>query len=149
MTSAREVVRAFTRSSVQFPTPITASPLACALNLVLVEARAQPARTVLHCDPMPLFVQGAGVLQRGALSAVVDFAMAFAAMSALADDESATTTTLEVAFLRPAPAGRYEAIGEIMRRGKGIIFARAELRPQGHPELVVTAASTLAIVRSR
>jgi uncharacterized protein (TIGR00369 family) len=149
MNSDREAVRAFTHGSTQSPMPITTNALACALNLVLVEARAQPGRAVLHCDPLPLFVQGAGNLQGGALSAVVDFAMAFAAMATLTEDETAVTTTLEMAFLRPAPVGRYEAIGEILRKGKAIVFARAELRPQGHPELVATAASTLAIVRSR
>jgi acyl-CoA thioesterase len=149
MTSDRELVRRFTHGSTQSPTPITTNPLACALNLVLVEARAQPGRVVLNCDPLPLFVQGAGVLQGGALSSVADFAMAFAAMSALTDDETATTITLEIAFLRAAPPGRYEAIGEILRKGRTILFARAELRSQGHPELVATAASTLAITRSR
>ena len=149
MNPDRELVREFLRSGTQSPISITTNPLACALNLTLIEARAQPGRAVLHCDPLPLFVQGAGVLQGGALSAMVDFAMAFAAMSALTDEEAAVTTTLEVAFLRPARAGPYEVIGELVRRGKTIIFACAELRPMGNPDLVVTAASTLSIIRAR
>jgi uncharacterized protein (TIGR00369 family) len=149
MTSDRDLVRRFIQGGSQLPVSITTNPLACALNLVLVEARAQPGRAIMHCDPLPLFVQGAGVLQGGALSAVIDFAMAFAAMCTLDDDQTAATITLDIAFLRPAPIGRYEAIGEILRKGKTIVFAHAQLRPEGHPEPVVTATSTLAIVRSR
>jgi len=149
MTSDRDLVRRFVQGDMQSPVTITTNPLACALNLVLVEARARPGRALLHCDPLPLFVQGAGVLQGGALSAVTDFAMAFAAMCTLDDDETATTITLDIAFLRPAPIGRYEAIGEILRKGKSIIFAHAQMHPAGHPEPVATAASTLAVVRAR
>jgi len=149
MTSDRELVRRFIQGGSQLPVHVTTNPLACALNLVLVAARVQPARVVLHCDPLPLFVQGAGVLQGGALSAVMDFAMAFAAMCTLDDVETAATITLDIAFLRPAPIGRYEAIGEILRKGKAVVFARAQLCPEGHPEPVVTATSSLAIVRSR
>lgn len=148
MNPDREAVRAFV-SSTQVPFSIQTSPLARALDLVLVEARAHPGRVVLHCEPSPVFLQGAGNLQGGALSAMLDFAMAFAAMPTLGADEAAVTTTLEVAFLRPALAGRYEAVGEILRRGRAIIFARAELRQQEGGELVATGASTLSIVRSR
>jgi uncharacterized protein (TIGR00369 family) len=149
MTPEQDLVRRFVQGTTQSPIPITTSPLACALNLVLVEARAQPGRAIVHSDPVPLFVQGAGVLQGGALSALTDFAMAFAAMCTLDDDETAATITLDLTFLRPAPIGRYEAIGEILRKGKTIVFAQAQLRRQGHPEPVATATSTLAIVRSR
>ncbi|MDB6007979.1 MAG: acyl-CoA dehydrogenase [Gammaproteobacteria bacterium] len=69
MNPDRELVREFLRSGTQSPISITTNPLACALNLTLIEARAQPGRAVLHCDPLPLFVQGAGVLQGGALGA--------------------------------------------------------------------------------
>lgn len=149
MNPDREAVRAFVRDNTQSPVAMTTNPLAGALNLVLVEARAHPGRAVLHFEPLPLFIQGAGVLQGGALAAMMDFAMAFAAMPALADTEAAVTTTLDVAFLRPAHAGRYEAIGEIVRKGKAMIFARAQLRPLGSTEDVSTATSTLLIVRSR
>lgn len=146
MNPDQALVRSFARGSAHSPIPITTNPLASALNLMLAEAHAQSGRVVLHCAPPPLFMQGAGVLQGGALSAMVDFAMAYAAMCVLSEAEAPVTTTLEVAFLRPAPAGRYEAIGEIIRKGKTILFARAELRRQGQSDLIVSAASTLSII---
>ena len=54
------------------------------------------------------------------------------------------TVTLETHFLRPATGTRIDAIAEITRAGKGMIFARCTLiaQPSGKP--VATATATFA-----
>ena len=101
----------------------------------------------LEFTPDAIFVQGAGVLQGGAVSAMLDFAMAFAVLALLPAGQACTTTNANVSFLRAAPRGRYVAIGEIERRGRQLAFTRARLMAADLPERVVaTASSTLLIM---
>jgi uncharacterized protein (TIGR00369 family) len=89
-----------------------------------------------------------GVVQGGAVSAMLDFAMGFAGLAMMEAGFFITTATLNVAFLRAAPAGVYEATGLVERRGRSLIFARGELRMQAGT-LVATGTSSLAVVKPR
>jgi uncharacterized protein (TIGR00369 family) len=101
----------------------------------------------LAFSPDGIFVQGAGVLQGGAISAMLDFAMAFALLAVLPEGQTCSTANANVSFLRPAPRGDYVAVGEITRRGSRLAFARAGVFPADAPDrLVATATSTLAII---
>ena len=131
------------------PLAVTSNPFSIALGMILLEARPLPGKVVLQFNPEPLFVQGAGVLQGGALSAMVDFAMAFATLVALPAGSTATTTTLDVAYLRAAKPGRYQAIGEVEQLGRRIAFARARLVALDGDMVVVTASSSLLILPER
>jgi len=102
----------------------------------VVELRFAPGRE---------FIQGAGVVQGGAVSAMLDFAMGFAGMAMLADGLAITTATLNISFLRAAPAGVYLAKGMIERRGRTLLFARGELRAEAGT-LVATGTSSLVLV---
>lgn len=125
----------------------SANPMALALGARALEVDADAGMVRLEFLPDGLFVQGAGVLQGGAISAMLDFAMAFAVLAALPTGHSCTTANVNVAFLRAAPRGRYEAVGEITRRGSRLAFTTARVFVAGAPErLVATATSTLAIL---
>ncbi|HPP99180.1 MAG TPA: PaaI family thioesterase, partial [Ottowia sp.] len=97
--------------------------------------------------PDPLFIQGTGVLQGGAVTAMLDFAMAFATLAALPVGGSCATVNLNTAFLRPAPRGRYLAVGEVERRGRQLAFTHARLLREDDGQTVATATSTLALVQ--
>ncbi len=130
-------------------TPVTfsANPLARAMGTRVLNLDADTGLITLQFDPDGVFVQGAGVLQGGAISAMLDFAMAFAVLAVLPAGQSCTTANANVAFLRAAPRGRYVAVGEIIRRGRQLAFTRSRLFASGTPEqIIASATSTLAIL---
>lgn len=125
---------------------LTANPMAQALGTRIMRVDTGAGEVELAFAPHELFVQGAGVLQGGAVGAMLDFAMAFAVLAALPGGHSCATANLNVAFVRTAPQGRYRAIGQIERQGRQLAFTRARLFPDGGPEQwVASASSTLAI----
>jgi uncharacterized protein (TIGR00369 family) len=100
----------------------------------------------LRFAPGQEFIQGAKVVQGGAVSAMLDFAMGFAGMAMMEEDFFITTATLNVAFLRAAPAGVYIAKGMIERRGRTLLFARGDLRTEAGI-VVATGTSSLVVVK--
>jgi uncharacterized protein (TIGR00369 family) len=131
------------------PTPVRSNALAIELGATLLQASSAPGRVVLHCRPSALFVQGAGVLQGGALAAMLDFAMSFAGLIDAPAGKAVTTTTLNVAFLRAAPRGDYRVVGEIERLGRNVAFAHARLFADDGAEPVASATSALLVVAER
>jgi uncharacterized protein (TIGR00369 family) len=119
---------------------------ASALGARLIAVDAQQGIVELQFSPTGQFLQGAGVVQGGAVSAMLDFAMGFAGMAMTADGFSITTATLNVAFLRAAPAGDYVAKGIVERRGRTMIFVRGELRST-MGTLVATGTSSLVVIQ--
>lgn len=127
------------------PMPFDANPMARALGAELHAADLQAGTVELAFAPDPLFIQGTGVLQGGAVTAMLDFAMAFATLAHLPIGASCATVNLNTAFLRPAPQGRYIAVGEVERRGKQLAFTHARLLRADDRQVVATATSTLAL----
>ncbi len=134
------------QTALQMPTTVLvvhSNPLARALETRIVSA--QPDHIVLAFAPTGDFVQGAGVLQGGAVTTMLDFAMAFAALSGLPQAQPCATVTLAVSFLRAARRGPYRAAGQVVRRGRRLVFAEARLFHAEDDSLVATATSSLAI----
>lgn len=128
------------------PLAIDSNPFARALRSELHVVDQGRQRVVIAFDPDPLFIQGTGVLQGGAVSAMLDFAMAFAVLARVPIGVSCATVNMTSSFLRAAPRGRYRAVGEIERCGKTLAFAHARLsRCDENETLVATASSTLAL----
>ena len=142
------------------PMAFDANPMARALGTELRAADLQAGRVTLFTsdrgsavagmtlafEPDPLFIQGTGVIQGGALTAMLDFAMAFATLAQMPVGGSCATVNLNTAFLRPAPQGRYLALGEVERRGRQLAFTHARLLREDGEVLVATATSTLALM---
>lgn len=124
---------------------VDSNPMAIALGMRLLEVGDDDAVT-LSFLPDPLFIQGTNVLQGGAVTAMLDFAMAFSVLAGLPAGASCATVNLTTAFLRAAPHGAYLARGWIERKGRTLAFAQASLAPAEAPRSVVaTATSTLSI----
>lgn len=126
------------------PLAIDSNPMSMALGSQLLRVDVADGVVELVFDPDPIFIQGTGVLQGGAITAMLDFAMAFATLAHLPIGQSCATVTLNTAFLRPAPKGRYLAVGEIERKGKSLVFTHAKLMRSEDRVVVATATSTLA-----
>jgi uncharacterized protein (TIGR00369 family) len=124
------------------PRPICTSPLLEALGATL--EYWEDGRLSMGFAPQPLFRQGAGVVQGGALAAMLDFAMAFRGMAAAGADRSVATTSMTTNFLAAATGSGFSALGEIEKAGRRVIHARARLDCDGRP--VATASSTLLVL---
>lgn len=90
------------------------------------------------------FLNPAGNIQGGFLSAMLDDTMGLALSPTLSAGEFAPTINLNVQFLSVARPGRIEARGRIERRGREICYMSAELSQQGK---VIATATAAAIVR--
>ncbi len=128
------------------PIAFDANPMARALGAELRAADLAAGTVALAFAPDPLFIQGTGVLQGGAVTAMLDFAMAFATLVQLPVGASCATVNLNTAVLRPAPQGRYLAHGEVERRGRQLAFTHARLLREADRQVVATATSTLAVL---
>ena len=131
------------------PMPVASNPMAIALGTSLVSVDAKAGIVELSFEPQPLFIQGLGILQGGAVSSMLDFAMAFAVLAHVPVGVNCTSVNLNTSFLRPAPAGVYLAVGEVERCGKTLAFANARLMHRDRGEVVATATSTLAVLPPR
>ncbi|WP_313673656.1 PaaI family thioesterase [Mycolicibacterium sp.] len=114
-----------------------------------VEAGRLRARFVCGTE----FLQGAGVLQGGVLSAMLDLSMAFLSLAILPAEFTCATAQLNVHFLSPAFPGVFFAESEMEKCGKRMLFNRAALHPAdgSGPAASATGVFTVlsAVVRER
>jgi acyl-CoA thioesterase len=127
------------------PLAFNSSPLLNALGTTILSA--QNGRITLRFEPEPLFLQGASVVQGGAVSAMLDFAMAAAIMTSLDDNVHFVTAGLNVSFLAAVKPGRLVAEGTVDRLGRRNGFAHAHLRSENGDAILATASSVLTILR--
>lgn len=125
------------------PAAIGSSPLLEALGARFVAHDPQARTLMLEFLPSDLFRQGAGNVQGGAVGAMLDFAMAFAAFTVLGEGQAGVTVALNTQFCGAAAAGAVTATGRVDKAGRKMLFASGELR-QGD-RLIATAQSTLAV----
>jgi len=109
------------------PVTMDSSPLFAALNAVLVDANKAEATIRFEFSPGDLFRQGAGFIQGGAVTAMLDFAMALVTFLVVEKDQSIATTSSNTSFLRPAKARVLVAEGKVERVGRRVIFSSASL----------------------
>lgn len=138
----RERLRAFMRDPAT-PLVFDSSPLLAALGTTLVAGGE--GRIVLDFKPAALFRQGAGVVQGGAVSAMLDFAIAAAVMTKIDAETHFATASLTVSFLAPVREGILRAEAEVDRIGRRNGFAHASLR-DGANNVLATASSVLTLI---
>lgn len=121
-------------------------PPRCALTLGIRILSVDPEAGVVAAefDGRDDFLNPAGNIQGGFLSAMLDDTMGLALSPTLSAGEFAPTINLNVQFLSVARPGRIEARGRIERRGREICYMSAELSQQGK---VIATATAAAIVR--
>lgn len=85
-----------------------------------------------------------GIVSGQTLATLADTAMVIGCGGAAGEMIAVGTVTLDTQFLRPASGDTIDAVAEITRLGKGMVFARCTLitQPSGKP--VATATATFA-----
>lgn len=121
-------------------------PPRCALTLGTRVVSADPEAGTIRAEFLGTedFLNPAGNVQGGFLSAMLDDAMGMALSTTLAEGEFAPTINLNVQFLAVARPGKIDAQGRIEKRGREICYMSAELSQSGK---VVATATAAAIVR--
>lgn len=94
----------------------------------------------LHCCHSGDIVQG------GFVTAMLDAAMAHAVMAAEQMRVTVSSIDINVSFLRVTRAGRYTAVGTIIKLGRSVGYARAELYSE-QGELTATATTSVHLKR--
>lgn len=138
----RERIRAFLADP-GAPLAFDSSPLLAALGTTILTA--SEGRIELRFEPAPIFLQGASVVQGGAVSAMLDFAMAAAVMTKLDNTIQFATASLSVSFLAPVRPGLLRAEGEVDRIGRRNGFARASLH-DAEGAVLATASCVLTLI---
>jgi acyl-CoA thioesterase len=85
--------------------------------------------------------QNHGVVHGGAIAALIDTATALAIISLLSPAEKVTTVDLTVSYMRPLTIGRITARAKVVRSGRRLFVASADLFDQDG-KLAATALST-------
>ncbi|MBB5503394.1 uncharacterized protein (TIGR00369 family) [Paraburkholderia sp. MM5384-R2] len=127
------------------PVLLETNPLAIAMRARLLMVNIERGIVELGFTPGEQFLQGANVIQGGIVSAMLDFALGFAALATVQQSQSVASATLNVSFLRAAKSGTYVARGELERLGRSLAFTRGVLLECGDRP-VATATSALSIV---
>jgi uncharacterized protein (TIGR00369 family) len=88
-------------------------------------------------------LQGAGVVQGGQISSMLDFAMALIALSRLDEHENVSTISLTTDFHRPAGEGILLAEAWITKMGRKVIFSAAKLTSAEGKSVATATASSM------
>lgn len=126
--------------------PVTTNPLAIALNMRILEARDGWMR--IGYRPSEGFTQGNGVVQGGIISAMLDFAMIFAAFSKVPVEATVATVSQTTNYFRPAFIGELLVEAELEKAGRTLINARASLF-DADKTLLASASAPIAVITAR
>ena len=96
---------------------------------------------VLRLPVTSLLLQGAKKVAGGVMATLADEAMAHCVIANLKPGESTATIEMNIRYLRGASDGELVAYGRLVRRGRTIISAEAEIKNADGTLLAVAGAS--------
>jgi uncharacterized protein (TIGR00369 family) len=106
-------------------------------------------RVVLEMPSDPRFGQQFGYTHAGAVTALVDTACGYAALTTMADDREVLTVDFSANFVAPAAGDRFRATATVLRAGRTIVVTRGEvhaLTGNDEPRLVAAMQATMMAV---
>jgi len=111
---------------------------------VIVE-HISPEDTVLRLPLRYDFTQGAGVIAGGILASIADEAMAHVVLANLKEGQTTATIEMNIRYLRPIKEGKISAVARIIKKGRQIITAAAEVRDEQKSLIAYAGASFMVI----
>jgi uncharacterized protein (TIGR00369 family) len=106
-------------------------------------------RVVLEMPSDPRFGQQFGYTHAGALTALVDTACGYAALSTMADDREVLTVDFSANFLAPAAGERFRATADVLRAGRTLVVTRGDVHAfagAAEPRLIAAMQATMMAV---
>lgn len=140
-----EFVRNFCANMV--PQPMHTNDFLVALGAELIGFDPELKELTMRFCPAETFRQGAGNIQGGAISAILDFAMVFSAFAVIAPDMNISTTSMTTNFFAPGTSMDFTAIGKVEKAGRKMIFSSAKLFSGDTP--IASATSGLIVLPAR
>ena len=113
-------------------------------------AEVAPGRVVLEMPRDPRFGQQFGYTHAGAVTALVDTACGYAAMTTMAADREVLTVDFTANFLAPAEGERFRATATVLRSGRTVVVTWGEVHAvtgAAEPRLVAAMQATMMAVR--
>ena len=97
---------------------------------------------------LPAHRQQHGFIHAGVLMTLADHTCGGAAASTMPEDRDVITVETKISFLRPASGPNLTCRAEVLRAGKNLVFAEAEVMVAGDKGrvMVAKASSTLAVI---
>jgi uncharacterized protein (TIGR00369 family) len=101
--------------------------------------------------PTPAVSQQHGFVHAGAVSAIADNAAGYAALTTMPVDRGVLTTEFKINLLAPATGERIVARGKVVKAGRTLTLAQAEVfaEAQGKQRLVAFLTATLMSIEGR
>jgi uncharacterized protein (TIGR00369 family) len=117
------------------------------LGWSLIHANTERGEIEVSFDAKEEFLNPAGTVQGGFLTAMLDDTMGPALAATLGPGLYGATIELKVSFLRPAKPGRLVGRGRVVHRGGTIAFVAGELSDEAG-QVVAVGSATIRIVRT-
>jgi len=113
-------------------------------------AAVQPGQVVIELPFRADLVQQHGFLHAGVVTAVVDSACGYAALSLMPPGAAVLSVEFKVNLLKPAAGASFRAVGKVIRAGRTLTVCSGELEAIGHERSVVAVMqATMMTVRDR
>jgi len=110
-----------------------------------------PGMVEILVSPNPAILQQHGFVHGGVVSAIADSAAGYAALSLMPADTGVLTTEFKINFLAPAAGERILARGRLVKAGRTLTLAQAELfaKTREQEKLIALLTATLMFVKGR
>ncbi|WP_298966207.1 PaaI family thioesterase [uncultured Methylobacterium sp.] len=110
-----------------------------------------PGSVEIALVPSPAVSQQHGFVHAGAVSAIADSAAGYAALSLMPPGAGVLTTEFKINLVAPAAGDRLVARGRVVKAGRTLTLAQAEVfsESDGGERLVALLTATLMTVQGR
>lgn len=115
------------------------------LHAQIVEIDKESFKLTMRFQTRPEMINGAGVVQGGQLTSMLDICMAFCVLSHVKTDQTTATISINTDFLNPAKAGVFIVEAEITRMGRSIAFTKSTLKDESGT-LIASATANMMVV---
>jgi uncharacterized protein (TIGR00369 family) len=110
-----------------------------------------PGMVEILVSPNPAILQQHGFVHGGVVSAIADSEAGYAALSLMPADTGVLTTEFKINFLAPAAGERILARGRVVKAGRTLTLAQAEVfaKTREQEKLIALLTATLMVVKGR
>lgn len=110
-----------------------------------------PGRVEIAITPAPAISQQHGFVHAGAVSAIADTAAGYAALSLMPPDRGVLTVEFKINLVAPAAGERILARGGVVKAGRTLTLAQAEVFAEsgGGERLIAFLTATMMAVEGR
>ena len=113
--------------------------------------RISPGAVEIVIRPTPAVSQQHGFVHGGAVSAIADSAAGYAALSLMPESRGVLTAEFKINLLAPAAGDHIVARGRVVKTGRTLTLAQAEVFAvtDGKEKLIAFLTATMMIVKDR